>query len=297
MMKTKSKTFVSEALTSLKDETIDIIEESVDDKKYIVEEVYSLIDQMMTLAHEAADADLKSIQFVLEDAVDALVERINLIDYSSEDELIEAMSPEDENDSRILKNIYSKTSKRANSALTPEEKEVLKKYNLDREGGFDRRTRVYNIDTNDDIIDGSNRYSRNHNKINFADRARKVPERRKYKNYIGNTWYSGWTPNDDEADKALKDKTRYSSLAKANARDMSADYRELRRALKSNRSTAAALADIDSNYEKRRKEINDKYREDLYRLYRLQQSDISWEEDKNKAAIDTIDNIKKKHNM
>ena len=39
------------------------------------------------------------------------------------------ISPEDEEDTKVLYRIYKKKMKRSNAALTPEEKAVLKKYN------------------------------------------------------------------------------------------------------------------------------------------------------------------------
>lgn len=51
------------------------------------------------------------------------------------EELLEAMSPEDEADSAIIKGIIDKSKRRTNAKLTPEEKAIMKKYNLDR--GYD----------------------------------------------------------------------------------------------------------------------------------------------------------------
>ena len=94
------------------------------------------------------------------------------------------MSPEDEADSALLRSIYNKTQQRANAALTPEEKEVLKKYNLSRSSGSK------NIFKNDDNGNPwgnalfNNRVGRkfkdwrsDETKINLADRARKMDDR------------------------------------------------------------------------------------------------------------------------
>lgn len=118
-----------------------------------------------------------------------------------EDCLDEKMSPEDEHDSAILKSIIDKTYERTNAALTPEEKEVLKKYNLDR---YDKHvlipgdTRYYNwSDAELDSLEGGNKRERGHrgkyrdgsrklfssptrhdrSQVNYADIARKRPER------------------------------------------------------------------------------------------------------------------------
>lgn len=99
------------------------------------------------------------------------------------------MSDEDKHDSEILKQIFRKTQERANAALTPEEKAVLQKYNLERNPD----TKNVRLSTRD--IPNSNAYIfskddevsrtdpktggfyRPSDRINYADRARKRPER------------------------------------------------------------------------------------------------------------------------
>lgn len=99
------------------------------------------------------------------------------------------MSGEDKHDSEILKQIFRKTQERANAALTPEEKAVLQKYNLGRDTyiknvGSVRRdipnNNVY-IFNRDDVVPRIDSKTggiyRRFDKINYADRARKRPER------------------------------------------------------------------------------------------------------------------------
>lgn len=99
------------------------------------------------------------------------------------------MSDEDKHDSKILKQIFRKTQERANAALTPEEKAVLQKYNLGRDTyiknvGSVRRdipsNNVY-IFNRDDVVPRIDSKTggiyRPFDKINYADRARKRPER------------------------------------------------------------------------------------------------------------------------
>lgn len=97
------------------------------------------------------------------------------------------MSDEDKRDTEILKDIYRKTQVRANAALTPEEKSVLQKYNLERvpyiknirtsEGPY--RTPIFD----DREFQGSydwdtgKKTSPKSTRINYADRARKRPAR------------------------------------------------------------------------------------------------------------------------
>lgn len=99
------------------------------------------------------------------------------------------MSDEDKHDSEILKQIFRKTQERANAALTSEEKAVLQKYNLGRDTyiknvGSVRRdipnNNVY-IFNRDDVVPRTDSKTggiyRRFDKINYADRARKRPER------------------------------------------------------------------------------------------------------------------------
>ena len=99
------------------------------------------------------------------------------------------MSAEDKHDSEILRQIYRKTQVRANAALTPEEKAVLQKYDLERNPD----TKNVRLSTRDiptrsayifskydevgrtDLKTGG--FYRPSDRINYADRARKRPER------------------------------------------------------------------------------------------------------------------------
>lgn len=99
------------------------------------------------------------------------------------------MSAEDKHDSDILKQIYRKTQVRGNAALTPEEKEVLQKYDLGRDTyikniGSVRRdiptNNVYIFNKDDELprVDSkTGDIYRRSDRINYADRARKRPER------------------------------------------------------------------------------------------------------------------------
>ena len=102
------------------------------------------------------------------------------------------MSDEDKRDTEILKDIYRKTQVRANAALTPEEKAVLQKYNLDRvtwDKNVHGRKNFNGRDVQGSALfqrgDFDKKWNRNSfkyddpkaDKINYADRARKRPAR------------------------------------------------------------------------------------------------------------------------
>lgn len=99
------------------------------------------------------------------------------------------MSDEDKRDSEILKQIYRKTQVRGNAALTPEEKAVLQKYDLARNPDTKNirlatrdipSYRAYMFGRDDDVtrIDPkTGGVYKPSDRINYADRARKRPER------------------------------------------------------------------------------------------------------------------------
>lgn len=99
------------------------------------------------------------------------------------------MSAEDKHDSEILKQIYRKTQARSNAALTPEEKAVLKKYDLQRNPDTKNirlatrdipSYRAYMFGRDDDVIridPKTGGIYKPSDKINYADKARKRPER------------------------------------------------------------------------------------------------------------------------
>lgn len=99
------------------------------------------------------------------------------------------MSAEDKHDSEILKQIYRKTQVRANAALTPEEKAVLQKYDLERNPDTKNvrlstrdipNSSAYIFSKDDEVSRTDPKtggFYRPSDRINYADRARKRPER------------------------------------------------------------------------------------------------------------------------
>lgn len=112
------------------------------------------------------------------------------------------MSAEDKHDSEILRQIYRKTQVRANAALTPEEKAVLQKYDLERNPDTknvrlstrDIPTRSAYIFSKDDEVGRTDSktggFYRPSDRINYADRARKRPERGENANRFGGDYFA-----------------------------------------------------------------------------------------------------------
>ena len=98
------------------------------------------------------------------------------------------MSPEDEADTKLLYSIYKKKMKRSNAALTPEEKSVLKKYNLeDPQVSTDYYgiKRVHSKSGDSDVFEPVKKQGYRNNNVNLADRARKMKGRYDSKTGVG----------------------------------------------------------------------------------------------------------------
>ena len=98
------------------------------------------------------------------------------------------MSPEDEADTKLLYSIYKKKMKRSNAALTPEEKSVLKKYNLEEpqvSTDYYGTKRVHSKSGNSDVFEPVKKQGYMNNNVNLADRARKMKGRYDSKTGVG----------------------------------------------------------------------------------------------------------------
>lgn len=96
------------------------------------------------------------------------------------------MSDEDKYDSDLIRSMIQKMQNRSNASFSPEEKAVMAKYGIVRDNN-QRKLRVDDRELNPDIDDVRSHYSysRPHgysngtsSKINYADRARKLPARK-----------------------------------------------------------------------------------------------------------------------
>lgn len=115
-----------------------------------------------------------------------------------------SISPEDQRDSDLIRSMLAKMKNRANAKFTPEEKAVMKKYGIERDNGWRTLTvgpNKVNLDRDVDREAGRTfswqkptANNGNADKINYADRARKIPERDKNQfNGVGYHYYR----NDD----------------------------------------------------------------------------------------------------
>lgn len=97
-----------------------------------------------------------------------------------------SISDEDQKDSDLIRSMLAKINKRSNARFTPEEQAVLDKYGLERIAWGNERNLTKDrvpLDAPEDVKRARYHYSKSYNngdasKINYADRARKIPTRR-----------------------------------------------------------------------------------------------------------------------
>lgn len=147
-------------------------------------------------------------------------------------------SDEDKKDNELLWSIFDKRQERSNAKLTPEEQNVLKKYDIEDPYNFAPDTRYHYADkrvvartsptTNlfDNEVQSLGRNTKYNTKVNLADRARKQKLR-----YL-----------------AKKDVDKYSQ-------DSTDKVDQMKRALKDRDYHNKNLNDLDSKYDKKIKEL------------------------------------------
>lgn len=147
---------------------------------------------------------------------DDLITLRECLDHLNEAE----MSDEDKRDSDLIRSMLGKMANRSNARFSPEEIAVMNKYGIQRDN-HTRNLTVAGRDLARDIDKQSTayRYSRNRNngtpsKINYADRARKLPQRKETQIFT-----QPWTIDNDQLNAhgynhsnldGLQDAERYS---------------------------------------------------------------------------------------
>ena len=128
------------------------------------------------------------------------------------------MSDEDKHDSELIRSMLDKMKTRSNAAFTPEEKAVMSKYGITR----DNNTKSLSVDGRDLNRDvdtwHKDRYFYNttgydngdEKKINYADRARKLPQRKDSQIFTG-----PWTVDNDQINTHGYNKTKLKNLQDA----------------------------------------------------------------------------------
>ena len=191
--------------------TIDDIMNNLIVNETPVEESLEDDDDIDDMYHDYSEDELRKM-----DAFDNLNENVIKVTRdkkgSLEEQLNECLSrideasisPEDQKDSDLIRSMLAKMKNRANAKFTPEEKAVMKKYGIERDNGWRTLTVGPNkVKLDRDVDNEQGRYfswhkptvnNGNTDKINYADRARKIPERDK--NQFNAAGY-GYYRNDD----------------------------------------------------------------------------------------------------
>lgn len=196
------------------------------------------------------------------------------------------MSDDDRHDSDILKQIYQKTQGRANAALTQEEKDVLKKYNLERvpymknirssEGPY--KNPIFNDREFQSSYDWNTgkRTPPKSDKINYADRARKRPERdaQMYDMRDRDFWDMP-TPDYERMHEVDDDEYRPATYQQrqrqSDNQKMTQNVRDMQRALRDRKSSQARLDSADYVYQSELDKLKKEYEDKLARAQSYQQ--------------------------
>lgn len=218
------------------------------------------------------------------------------------------MSDEDKKDNELLKNIYLKTQERANAKLTPEEREVLKKYGLER--------RSWNKDvvvpskpgeSNASPLINKREFERNYNyktheytdpkadKINYADRARKRPERnaRDFKMYKGDYYF-----DDAEYDHRDKNQPYQSTFQKreraTDNKRMQQPVNQMKQALYDKSQAQKGLDTIDAKQDAEVEKLRKEFDRRMADIEHWRTQSKKYDQNKFDNANNTIDTLLKR---
>lgn len=201
------------------------------------------------------------------------------------------MSDEDRHDTEILRNIYKKIDGKqlTNKTLTPEEQELLKKYNLDA-WGYRGNSKVVTDAGRKDVINSNElrrawgRGSGNDkfNKINYADRARKIDDR-DYAQTINRR--KGWNQSFDDAEKELQQK------------ELTKNVDRMKYALRNRKYHQSELNDAEKNLNNRLSNIDKEFTDTINKAKKSTDDDRSYNRRWQKHAQASIDRILDKHRV
>lgn len=199
------------------------------------------------------------------------------------------MSDEDRHDSELLRGIYRKINGKqlTNKTLSPEEKEILSKYGIDA-WGYRGDTKVVTDKGRKDIIKGSELRKSfgspndKFNKINYADRARKIDDR-DYAQNINRR--KNWNQSFDDAEKEQQ------------KRDISRKTDKMKSALKSRRYYQSEIDDADAKLQKRLTDIDKEYIDSIDKATSDKDFYSGWSSEQLSKAQDRIDKILDKHKV
>ena len=164
------------------------------------------------------------------------------------------MSDEDKRDNQILRNIYYKTQRRANAALTPEEQAVLDKYGLIRSTG---NKDIVKLDPNKysgTSVTSPHQYLSggadvHDDRVNLADRARKIPDRQPIRDYLRSGEYRVSDTTFDHDPKGKYKNTFQRKMNRANSAQMQQPMQDMKRLLSDRNDEQGRLDKADTEYQ------------------------------------------------
>ena len=183
------------------------------------------------------------------------------------------MSDEDKRDNQILRNIYYKTQRRANAALTPEEQAVLDKYGLYRSSYNKDIMKPGKDDLHSSSLISPARYfgggiDIHDDRVNLADRARKMTTRQPIHDYVRYGVYNFDDTTYAHDPKGSSKNTFQRTMNNANSNQMQQPVRDMKRLIsdrkyqqgrldKADAEYKNAIAKAKADYEKRMKSAKD----------------------------------------
>lgn len=201
-----------------------------------------------------------------DDFLEALSEKLSQMNEAE-------MSDEDKRDNQILRNIYDKTQRRANAALTPEEQAVLDKYGLYRSTGNKDIMKPGKDAFHASSITSPPRYFRggidvHDDRVNLADRARKISDRQPIRDFVNSGDYNFYDTTYDHDPKGDYKNTFQRKMNRAHSAQMQQPMQDMKRLIstrnyeqgrldKADANYKDAIAKAKSDYEKRMKSAED----------------------------------------
>lgn len=201
-----------------------------------------------------------------DDFLEALSEKLSQMNEAE-------MSDEDKRDNQILRNIYDKTQRRANAALTPEEQAVLDKYGLYRSTGNKDIMKPGKDAFHASSITSPPRYFRggidvHDDRVNLADRARKISDRQPIRDFVTAGEYTVDDTTFDHDPKGKYKNTFQRKMNRAHSAQMQQPMQDMKRLIstrnyeqdrldKADANYKDAIAKAKSDYEKRMKSAED----------------------------------------
>lgn len=201
-----------------------------------------------------------------DDFMEALSEKLSQMNEAE-------MSDEDKRDNQILRNIYDKTQRRANAALTPEEQAVLDKYGLYRSTGNKDIMKPGKDAFHASSITSPPRYFKggidvHDDRVNLADRARKISDRQPIRDFVNSGDYNFYDTTSDHDPKGKYKNTFQRKMNRAHSAQMQQPMQDMKRLIstrnyeqgrldKADANYKDAIAKAKSDYEKRMKSAED----------------------------------------